>query len=300
MPTRIIVLINAGAGIEGGGDSRRERVERAFAAGGATPEIHVVEGRQLTAHARSLASSGAEVVVAAGGDGTVNAVAHALVGRRCALGVLPMGTLNHFAMDLGLAADLEQAAATIISGSTRAIDVGEVSGRYFINNSSIGLYPTIVSDRERQRSELGRRKYVAMAIAAWHACRHLPLVRVRISLVGHRVNRLLPFVFIGNNRYSFQALPLGRRERLDGGRLWFYVPVSRSRFGLVKLMLFALLGRLHRAKELIELPVRDAVVSPRQRHVEVGIDGELVRMRSPLHFRIHPLALKVIVPGPVA
>jgi diacylglycerol kinase family enzyme len=135
-----------------------------------------------------------------------------------------------------------------------------------------------------------------MAIAAWRACRRLPLVRVRVAVRGRRFARLVPFVFIANNRYRLQGLPLGRRERLDGGRLVLYVPIAPGRFGLVRLMLLALFHRLGRARELREMPVAQAVLTLRQGLVEVGIDGELVRMRSPLRFRLRPRSLVVAAP----
>jgi diacylglycerol kinase family enzyme len=297
MPPPVVVLINAGAGAHRGAAGAPEQVMRAFAAHGIDAEVRAVEGRKLTQTAWTLVAAGVRVVVAAGGDGTISAVAHALVGRSCALGVLPMGTLNHFALDLGVPPDLDGAVSVIAAGRTRAIDVGEVNGRFFINNSSIGLYPTIIADRERQRSDLGRRKYLAMAVAAWRACRRLPLVRVRIAVRRRRLSRLVPFVFIGNNRYRLHGSPLGRRERLDGGRLWLYVPIAPRRSGLVRLMLLALFRRLERAKELREMPVAEAALTLRQGLVEVGLDGELVRMRSPLRFRIHPRSLVVVAPG---
>src|SRR4051812_44354533 len=151
MSDSIHVLINAGAGLGArvGVESTVDAVRAALGEAGVAVEVEALEGRRLTGRASELAGAGAPMVVAAGGDGTVNAVAAALIGRRTAMGVLPLGTLNHFAKDLGLPLDLPAAAAVIARGRVSQVDVGAVNGRCFINNSSIGLYPTLVEDRER-------------------------------------------------------------------------------------------------------------------------------------------------------
>jgi diacylglycerol kinase family enzyme len=113
------------------------------------------------------------VFVAAGGDGTVNAVASAVAGTERCMGVLPVGTLNHFAHDLGLPLKLEAAVAAITGGRTRGIDVAEVNGAVFVNNSSIGAYPTMVLDRERMRKS-GTAKSVYDSICVRREQRVLP------------------------------------------------------------------------------------------------------------------------------
>ena len=130
-----------------------DRVAALFREHGAKAETIVVNhGRELTPIARRYAEDGCRTIVAAGGDGTVNAVASALVGTQSALGVIPLGTLNHFAKDAGIPLDLDAAVDTVINGTTKLVDVGELNGHIFINNSSIGLYPAIVQERsEHQR-----------------------------------------------------------------------------------------------------------------------------------------------------
>src|SRR5476649_731552 len=123
----------------------------------------------ITAAKRALAR-GVDAVVAGGGDGTINAVASVLAGSSVALGVLPLGTLNHFAKDLNIPLDLDQAIATIARGTTAQVDVGDVNGRIFVNNSSLGLYPHIVRARDQQQRRLGRGKWTRLAGHSWRRC----------------------------------------------------------------------------------------------------------------------------------
>jgi diacylglycerol kinase family enzyme len=286
----IPVLINAGA------DPDVEAVRAALDGAGVPAAVEEMAGGRMTPRARELVAAGTAMVVAAGGDGTVNAVAHALVGSATALGVLPLGTLNHFAKDLGLPLDLPAAAAVVARGRVAAVDVGAVNGRYFINNSSIGIYPTLVEDRERQRRELGRRKYVAMAVAIWRALKRLPLLWVRLEAAGHHLAQVVPFVFVGNNEYAFNVVPMGTRERLDRGRLWLYLPSAHRKRELFRIFLFALFHRSRETRHLHGLPVTEATLRLRRGLAPVGIDGEVVRLRPPLRYRILRGALRVVVP----
>ena len=298
MSAPLLVLINAGAGSRAAGSDEAKRLEvlAACAQAGVEAVVEIVDGGRLTERARRAADEGARVVAAAGGDGTVNAVARALVGRDTALAVLPLGTLNHFAKDLRLPLDLGSAAQVLARARVVAIDVGSVNGRCFLNNSSIGLYPRLVEDRERQRADLGRRKYVAMAVAGWHALKRLPLQRVHLDAGGRQLSRVVPFVFVGNNQYDFQIRPMGTRARIDAGRLWLYVPSARGRRELFRILFFALFHRARQARHLHALPVTHATLRLRRGLAAVGIDGEIVRMRPPLRFRILQGALKVVVP----
>ena len=148
------------------------------------------------------------VIVAGGGDGTVSTVAAALVDTDICLGVLPLGTLNHFAKDLGLPLDLEAAVRCIATGVTSRVDVGEVNGRVFVNNSSLGLYPDIVRDREQQQKRFGRGKWHALLRASIAALRRYPFLQVSLAVEGRERAYRTPFVFIGNNAYRMEGLTM--------------------------------------------------------------------------------------------
>src|SRR5204862_429264 len=139
------------------------------------------EGEDLTALARQALERKPPMIVAGGGDGTLNAIAALVAGTSTALGVLPLGTLNHFARDLHIPTDLEGAVRTLAEGHVVRIDVGEVNGRVFLNNSSVGLYPSLVHHREQQQMRLGRSKWNALFWSAWLMLRRYPMLDVSVK-----------------------------------------------------------------------------------------------------------------------
>ncbi len=292
------VILNAGAG-EGNAADEARRLEQRFAASGvAAHAVLVNDGAQITQAAAAAVQAGAALVVAGGGDGTVSAVASQLAGTGTALGVLPLGTLNHFAKDLGIPLQLDDAVEVIARGRAMPLDAAEVNGRLFINNSSLGLYPDIVLDRERQRRRLGRGKWRALLAACAHAARRYPVLTLQIDLNGQAYERRSSFVFIGNNEYLMEGFNIGERASISAGRLSLYVTQRTGRFGLLRLALRALAGRLRQARDFDMVTARSLVVRTPQRRVRVATDGEVQVMESPLHYRIRPGALRVIVPAP--
>ena len=253
-------------------------------------------GDELVQTAERAVREGCKTVVAGGGDGTLNAVASALVGCDVAFGILPLGTLNHFAKDLHIPLALDDAIRTVTVGHTVPVDVGEINGRLFLNNSSLGLYPDTVRERDRQQKRLGRGKWLAFFWAAVTALRRYPFLDLTISLGSEVYQRQTPFIFIGNNEYSMEGFTIGERERLDAGNLSLYVVQRTGRMGLLALAMRALFGRLRQAKDVDALLARKIVINTRHKKIRVSTDGEVSRMSSPLHYRIRPAALKVIVP----
>ena len=296
---KVAVVVNAGAGSIGAAqcEARSAEVRRAFEAAGVDVEIVRCEAPRLTEMARRLAVSDVDAVVAAGGDGTVSSVAAGLVGRDMPLAVMPLGTLNHFARDIGMPTDLTEAASVIAARRCARLDVGEVNGHVFINNSSIGLYPEIVLFRDDERRQTGRGKWSAMLLATIRVLRRFPLLSVAVTTPRRRMRVLTPFVFVGNNEYSTGVLSLGQRPALDRHRLSIYTVRCDGRLHLFWLLVRALLGRIQAMRELEQELVTEAWVNLHRRRLTVALDGEVTRMTSPLHYRIHPGALRVIV-GP--
>ncbi len=294
----VAVLLNAAAGPDESAtvDQQIAQIRTAFQSLQVQAEVHAVPGPRLTDIARQFIRPGFDAVVAAGGDGTVSAVAAALADTQMPLGILPLGTLNHFAKDLDLPQSLLDAAAVIAGGSPRALDLAEVNGHTFINNSSIGLYPRIVGHREKQRQQLGRGKWPAMFIAVISALRRLPIVYLRLTVENHTMLLATPFIFIGNNAYQFDLFSLGSRNSLDAGKLCLYFPTRTGRFGLLRVALHALLGQLRQAQDFTVTSVPEAWIETPVRRVRVSIDGEVVSLAPPLHYRIHPRALRVMLP----
>ncbi|HLJ46514.1 MAG TPA: diacylglycerol kinase family protein [Bryobacteraceae bacterium] len=289
------VIFNPRAGLKRG---RRSVAEISFylREAGFDHSIRIAaEGVEITAATREALRDGHEIVVAAGGDGTVNAVAAAVAGSSATLGVLPLGTLNHFAKDLGIPTDLAAAAQTLAAQRTDRVDVAEVNGRVFVNNSSLGIYPNIVIMREKRR-RLGFHKWVALGLAAMQIARRFPFVQTRIRTNGEQVTERTSFVFVGNNEYESQGLRIGQRDSLDGGRLCLFVAAPVSRLGLMGMAIAAVLGVLDKTRSLRKFSVEEASIETRRRHIKVSTDGEVIRLRTPLHYAVRRQALKVIVP----
>ncbi len=293
---KIAVLMNAAAGTGGEeADARETLIREAFSAAGADPAIHHVDPVDLGSRACEIAN-GVDVVVAAGGDGTVSAIAGALADSQVTMAVLPMGTLNHFARDLGMPLDLTEAAAAIVAGRVRRVDVGEVNGRVFINNSSVGLYPETVIHRDQERERSGRGKWTAMIIAALRVLRRFPLLRACVVTPEKTVSAATPLIFVGNNEYTVNVLELGERAHLDRGTLSLYMMRCKGRLYMFWLMVRAILGRLDAVRDFEALTTTEVVVRLRERVLRVALDGEVVEMRSPLRYRVRPGALTVVVP----
>jgi diacylglycerol kinase family enzyme len=293
------VIINAGAGL-GYCTAWSEDLAGKFRAQGLDAHITLAQGgEELIAAAQKAVADGVATVVAGGGDGTINAVASQLAGTAARLGVLPLGTLNHFAKDLKIPLDLDQAVANIAHGVPLQVDVGEVNGRIFLNNSSLGIYPDIVHDREHQQRHLKRGKWPAFGWALLGALRRFPFLSVKLKVNGEQHARRTPFVFIGNNEYM-QGLTLGERKRLDSGMLSLYATQRCSRTGLVGLAFSALLGRLAQARDFDVLLAPELVIESRHRRMRVATDGEVTLMAPPLRYRSRAAALTVMVPAAVA
>jgi YegS/Rv2252/BmrU family lipid kinase len=259
--------------------------------------IALDSGDTLIAGARRAVQEGHPLIIAGGGDGTINAVASAVVGTACTLGVLPLGTLNHFAKDLQIPLELAEAVHCIAAGHTVAVDVGEVQDRIFLNNSGLGLYPEIVQHREAQEQRLGRSKWVAFTWALGGALTRLPLLQLHIATDKEELVRQTPLLFIGNNDYTINGFALGSRARLDRGHLSIYLTPKVGRLSLVWLALRAMLGLLHQGDSFEALTAREVWIETRPPKVHVSIDGEVCAMQSPLHYRLSPGALRVIVPA---
>lgn len=291
---RVSVLVNARAGSVASRDRCLAQLADAFAAAAVDARIEACEPARLRAAARHAAALGYDAVVAAGGDGTVSAVAAGLIGTDVPLAVIPLGTLNHFARDLGIPTEVGEAARAIACGRVARIDVGEVNDRVFVNNASIGLYPELVVHREHERRQRRiRSKWIAMAFALVRVLRRFPLLRVRVALPDQELVCATPLVFVGNNVYATSMLELGARAELTAGCLGVYLVRCRGRWQMARLLARAVLGRLTAREDVVQACVEELWVGVRETRLRVALDGELAVLRTPLRFRIRPGALQV-------
>jgi diacylglycerol kinase family enzyme len=274
----------------------KTKIVSAFAAHGVDAVLYEVNGKFLSNAAKNAVNNGAELVVAAGGDGTVNAVVNALIHTDTPLGVLPLGTLNHFAKDTGMPLNITDAVHVLVHEPPQRVDVGEVNGHFFVNNSSIGLYPQTVRLREKEQEQLGRSKWSAMISAALSVFRRFPTVGVRVKSDAQSTLLRTPFVFVGNNEYNMNLLELGTRSQMDTGRLSLYTARTASRWSLLRLAWSALRGELNQESDFTFHLVESVELSMKRKHTDVSLDGEVKRLSTPLHYRIHPRYLRVVIP----
>jgi diacylglycerol kinase family enzyme len=296
MDRRVQVVLNATAGT-GRNEMLADILPRLFADHGIAATIVVAcSGAEVTDATRRALADHADTIVAGGGDGTLNTVASAVADTEVTVGILPLGTFNHFAKDLGIPLDLDAAVATIAAGRTRRVDAGSVNGHIFLNNSSFGLYSKLVEERRKQQQRLGRGKWSAFAWSTLAVLHRYPVVHVRLIVKGRELERRTPLVFVGNNVYEMEGFRIGKRARLDSGELSLYVPRRTGRLGLFLLALRAVLGRLHRDHDFDAFTTDELHMDTRRKSVRVAVDGEVIRLLPPLHYRIRPGALRVLAP----
>jgi YegS/Rv2252/BmrU family lipid kinase len=290
------VLLNRGGGAVAADPKIADKVAAALSDAGINAEVELVGGGDCAVRCRAIAERGDPLLIVGGGDGTVSAAASALAETETRLGILPLGTLNHFARDLGIPADLNEAAQLIALNSERRVDVADMNGRMFINNSAIGLYPLMVVDRDLQRKRLGRSKRLAMVVASVRTLARFNHQRLTLTVNDEKERIDTPLLFVGNNDYRIDIGAPGQRESIEDGQLCVMVMRKKTRRGLIAASVRALFDRV-REDDMVRLDgVARLRVSSHRSHLAVSLDGEVVRAEPPLDYRIRKAALRVIAP----
>lgn len=240
-----------------------------------------------------LLATGYDFIAVSGGDGTISSIATLISGTSLPLGVIPSGTLNHFAKDNNIPLDPMEAVKVIADYKIKRVDTAEVNGRVFINNSSIGLYPKMVKHRER----LGGNKWVAMGMAFIRIFTRMPHLDLNIKQDNKYISCRTPFVFIGNNEYKMDLFNLGSRDNLTKGMLSVFYPKETGHFAMLKFAFLALLNKLEEHKNFEVILTDEITIHSNKEVLEVSFDGEVHHMRPPLKYKIRPLDLKLIVPA---
>jgi diacylglycerol kinase family enzyme len=260
------IVLNAGSG-HAETDERRSTIESVLGAAGRSYRLTIVDQPgtidAIAAEAAQAAAQAGGVLVAAGGDGTINAVARQAVAHRCAFGVLPQGTFNYFARTHGIPEDLAEAVHALLAARLHPVQVGMVNDQVFLVNASIGLYPKLLEEREIDKKQFGRS-------------------RLRTATF-----------FVGNNRLQMEQVgipPL--TAALEDGHLAAVAPRTKGKFGMLWLALRGALGSLGQADQLAtfsftSMEVKVLTLTHRGRHrVKVATDGEVTWMKVPLEFRV--------------
>ena len=290
------VLINSGGGAASADPDIAKTVEAALREAGVAARVELLTGDDCTVRLSALAEREEPLVVVGGGDGTISAAASALAGTETRLGILPLGTLNHFARDLSIPTELAAAAELIAAGTERRVDVAEMNGRVFINNSAIGLYPLMVIDRDLQQKRLGRSKKLAMVVASVRTLARFGHQRLTLTVNDEKERVDTPLLFVGNNDYRIDLGAPGQRESLEDGQLCVMVMRKKTRRGLIAASVRALFNRA-RDDDMEKVDgVERLRVSTGRSILPVSLDGEVVAAAPPLEYRIRKGALLVIAP----
>ncbi len=297
MSVSIPVLVNAGGGTaKASGKRLGAEIEAAFAEVGVAVALELLSGEAVAERARELA--GARLIVVGGGDGTLGCAAGVLAGTGTALGILPLGTRNHLAGELGIPADLPRAARVIAEGQRRRIDLARVNGRAFVNNACVGFYPAMIRFRDAGGVPEGARwKKLAAVPAALAALKRMRHHRLRLRVSGLDREVVTPMLFVGNNRYRLEPGHVGERAALDDGKLSVFAIRSRHRVALLGFAARTMLGRADPERDFATIAdTPELTVSGRSRAVSVAVDGEVAHLAMPLRFAVEPCALTVIAP----
>jgi diacylglycerol kinase family enzyme len=283
---RYRVFVNADAGSVGESDQLRAEITAAFSALGVEVGAEAVSPDDLPAAMRAAWQHGVDAIIVAGGDGTVNCAAQVSVDNDIVLGVLPMGTFNHFAKDLGMTPELSAAANFLSDAVATAVDVGEVNGRVFVNNASIGVYPKMVGEREALRARRGWGKIRAAPVAILHTLRRLPVVRLRLIVdEAAPVVVVTPFLFVGNGLFDEHGDRVGQRTSLTDQNLGVYIIATTSPWRLIANAVRARLGGVTAAPSMDRRVGDHLVVDADQPVLEIALDGEPTELLVPLECR---------------
>ena len=257
--------------------------------------IHVTRDLDCQSLIRDRMREGRRLFVAAGGDGTINSVIQPLIHTDAILGVIPVGTYNHFARDLGIPLAWRDALDVVVSGETKPIDAARVNDRFFVNNVSMGLYPELVARREEKGRDYPRWK--ARLYAAYATLQKYPHVAVTLDSAHHHEVIRTHVLMISNNSYDLSRLGIeAPRRALEEGRLSVYWLPHVPRLQLTRFVAHYLAGRVRDTPGFRSFRTSQIKVQSSKRHLHLGIDGEVVTMNIPLVITIVPQSLSVKVP----
>ena len=293
MRPRVVIVRNPRSGSAVDIAPLRQAVDEA----GISAEIvDIPKGPQFEKWIDALAGS-YDVIAAAGGDGTVSSVAAAVARAGKTLAVIPTGTMNHFARDAGIPTELDAAIALLGTGRPRAVDLGSVNNRFFLNNASLGSYPRMVDERTALERR-GRSRRIAAIVAVARTWWRLRSVTAALTIDGRDLIRRSPFIVVGNGRYVLSGFSLSRRHTISDCQLSLYVAPRAGRLGALSLPLRALFGTLDRYEQFETFAANEITITVSQRRILTGIDGEVHELESPLRFTVRPGALQVLLPQP--
>jgi diacylglycerol kinase family enzyme len=286
------VVLNAGSG-RTDTDLRCATIREVLESAGRRCELEVVHDGarmpEVAAEVAARAAADGAILVAAGGDGTLNAVAHEAVRHGCVFGVLPQGTFNYFGRTHGIPEDLGEAVRALLRARVRHVQIGRVNKRSFLVNASVGLYPRLLEEREQDKRHYGRSRAVALLSALKTALGRHRNLRITLELDGRSHRLRTPTLFVGNNRLQMAQVGMQPLDHaVEEGRLAAIAPRPVGRLRMLGLLLRGALGRLGETDDVVafafrSMTVRAPLLSGRRR-VKVAADGEVCKLELPLRF----------------
>lgn len=300
------VVFNRASG-HGDRDELGPAVQAACAAAGRRCELlPVARPGQLTEVAREAVRRARAVdgiVVAAGGDGTINCVAQAVLGSGCRFGVLPRGTFNYFSRTHGIPAELDAALQVLLHEPAMPVQVGRVNGRVFLVNASLGLYARLLEEREGWKRQFGRSRVIALLAGLRTLLRGHRSLRLDVELRGQTWQARTPTLFVGNNALQMEQVGLPEAQAIDAGNLAGVTLKPVGRWALLALLARGIFGRMGDADEVRSFAFQTLTVKARRfgaSRIKVATDGEVLKMTLPLRFEVAPEPLLLIRPPGLA
>ena len=300
----LFIVFNGGSG-HLDADEEKQTISRVLQDGGREFEFLQCEGSEsidaLARRAVGLAKSRNGVVVAAGGDGTINAVANAVLGSGCPFGVIPQGTFNYFGREHAISQDSSRAAQVLLRGRLAPVQAGKINGRLFLINASVGLYPKLLEDREAWKQQFGRSRFVAFLSGMATLLKARGQLDLRIESAGQATSLRTPTLFVGNNRLQLAQAGIDAQQAnaVGHGQLAAVAVRPIGTLALFGLLLRGVLGRIGEAENIRSFSFRRLTVTPRRmKRIKVATDGEIVWMQTPLVFEVAPEPLLLLVPMP--
>jgi diacylglycerol kinase family enzyme len=272
-------------------------IETAFAAHGWQVEFVLADRRDLRSRTQQTVAQAPGAIVVAGGDGTINTVASACVEAKRPLGLVPAGTFNYVARNLGVPTEVSEAVAVIVNGWVREVDIGEINGRIFLNNAGIGLYAQMLERREQDKRRFGRSRMIAFFSGMRCLLSLHPLYAVEVLADGQTARHQTTTLFFGCNALQLGDFNVTAAECLRHQKLAVLLLKLHSRWEASVAACAALLGRLDEAYTTEAFCASSIRVQTGRRALKVAIDGEIVLLRSPLDVRLRPGALQVFAPA---
>jgi len=290
------VILNAASGAALSLKLTGEGIAQYFEGAGLEAVVDASDGA-LDTRVQAALLGQADVIVCAGGDGTATAIARRLVGTGKTLAVLPFGTANLLARDLGIPLSVEAAVASLRAMRVVEIDAGEVNGRLFLHKVVVGVVPEIAAAREKVRGG----NLIALARFGGYLVRRLRNARkTAVAITSRdtedRVERIHA-IAVANNAYDQGWGKVFSRSSLNAGRLTLYVLKRLSLISAVRLGLEMMAGRWQEDEAVSIETVRSVTLRAKRNKIAAMIDGEVEILDTPLRFRIRPGALRVLAPA---